>query len=303
MPLGVGVVTFLAFVFVQLSYIVHDVGHRQVFNDSRRTTLSGLFFSNLLLGASQQWWVGKHNRHHGNPNQLGLDPDIDVPVIAFTQEQALGKHGLARFIVTHQAFFFFPLTSLLALSPRNLSIRYVLQKRDRAALVEAVLMLVHFALYLGVLFYQLGPALAIQFIIVHQMFTGLYMATVFAPNHKGMPVLDDNTPLDFLRRQVLTARNVKAHPLTDFWYGGLNYQIEHHLFPGMPRNNLREAQKIVRAFCDTHSISYHETSVFQSYREILQYLHEVSAPLRHGNYIDPQAEQGVIFSKSEGGVP
>ncbi|MDP8950858.1 MAG: fatty acid desaturase, partial [Actinomycetota bacterium] len=85
---------------------------------------------------------------------------------------------------------------------------------------------------------------------------------------------------DFLRRQVLTSRNVTAHPLTDFWYGGLNYQIEHHLFPSMPRNKLREAQSIVKAFCREHAIAYHETSVLRSYREILQHLHEVGAPLR-----------------------
>ncbi|MCH7800907.1 MAG: fatty acid desaturase, partial [Chloroflexi bacterium] len=86
--------------------------------------------------------------------------------------------------------------------------------------------------------------------------------------------------MDFLRRQVLTARNVKGHPITDLWYGGLNYQIEHHLFPNMPRNNLKEAQKIIRVFCEEHSISYHETGVVQSVKEILQYLHQESAPLR-----------------------
>jgi fatty acid desaturase len=97
-----------------------------------------------------------------------------------------------------------------------------------------------------------------------------------------MPILERDSQLDFLRRQVLTSRNVLAHPITDFWYGGLNYQIEHHLFPRLPRNKLREAQPIVKDFCRDHSIAYHETSVLQSYREILQHLHEVGAPLRAG---------------------
>ena len=95
-----------------------------------------------------------------------------------------------------------------------------------------------------------------------------------------MPLLERDSKVDFLRRQVLTSRNVRAHPITDFWYGGLNYQIEHHLFPRMPRNKLREAQPIIRGFCQDHSIVYHETSVIQSYREILQHLQEVGAPLR-----------------------
>ena len=95
-----------------------------------------------------------------------------------------------------------------------------------------------------------------------------------------MPLLERDSQVDFLRRQVLTSRNVVAHPITDFWYGGLNYQIEHHLFPRLPRNKLREAQPIIRGFCRDHSIAYHETSVLQSYKEILQHLHEVGAPLR-----------------------
>jgi fatty acid desaturase len=103
---------------------------------------------------------------------------------------------------------------------------------------------------------------------------------VFAPNHKGMEILDSESRLDFVRRQVLTSRDVTAGPLTDFWYGGLNYQIEHHLFPSMPRNKLKEAQVIVRAFCEERGIPYRETGAMQSNREILQYLHQVSAPLR-----------------------
>jgi fatty acid desaturase len=121
---------------------------------------------------------------------------------------------------------------------------------------------------------------ALLFIVVHQALFGLYMGLVFAPNHKGMQLLDDESQLDFVRRQVLTSRDVKGHAVTDFLYGGLNYQIEHHLFPSMPRNKLKEAQTIVRAFCEARSIPYRETGALQSNREILQYLHRVSAPLR-----------------------
>jgi fatty acid desaturase len=98
-----------------------------------------------------------------------------------------------------------------------------------------------------------------------------------------MPILEQDSEVGFLHRQVLTSRNVLAHPITDFWYGGLNYQIEHHLFPRLPRNKLREVQPIIKGFCRQHDISYHETSVLQSYREILQHLHEVGAPLRKGS--------------------
>ena len=68
--------------------------------------------------------------------------------------------------------------------------------------------------------------------------------------------------------------------MTDFWFGGLNYQLEHHLFPSLARNQLKAAQATVRAFCQARAIPYHETSVWQAYRGILRHLHRVSAPLR-----------------------
>jgi fatty acid desaturase len=119
--------------------------------------------------------------------------------------------------------------------------------------------------------------------------SGLYMASVFAPNHKGMLVVDRTSTLDFLRSQVLTARNITAHPVTDFWYGGLNYQIEHHLFPTVPRTKLRHLQGIIKAFCMEQGIPYYETSIFNSYREILHYLHAISAPLRTPSVPRPDA--------------
>jgi fatty acid desaturase len=95
-----------------------------------------------------------------------------------------------------------------------------------------------------------------------------------------MPILEPEDELDFFRRQVITARNVYSNAFYDFWYGGLNYQIEHHLFPNLPRNKLREAQQIVRAFCAEHGVAYYETGMLRSYREVLVALHTSSAPLR-----------------------
>jgi hypothetical protein len=80
----------------------------------------------------------------------------------------------------------------------------------------------------------LSPLQALVFVVVHQGLFGLYLGCSFAPNHKGMPTLSDADQLDFLRRQVPTSRNVAGSRLVDWGLGGLNYQIEHHLFPNMP---------------------------------------------------------------------
>lgn len=274
--------SYLAFVFVQISLLAHDCGHRQFsFRASWKNDWSSLILGNLLLGVSRQWWIDKHNEHHGHPNQLDVDPDIDIPLLAFDEEQALDKQGISHFVVKYQAVLIFPLSLLQALSMHRSSIEFLLSgKKVKSPLTEALVMLVHFVLYFGLLFSVLAPLQAVLFVAVHRGLYGLYMTSIFAPNHKAMPLLEQDSQVDFLHRQVLTSRNVVAHPITDFWYGGLNYQIEHHLFLRLPRNKLREAQPIIRNFCKAHSITYHETSVLQSYREILQHLHHVGAPLR-----------------------
>ena len=122
--------------------------------------------------------------------------------------------------------------------------------------------------------------MAIAFMLVHQGVFGLYNSSVFATNHKGMPIITEESRSDFFREQVMTSRNVSGHPVTDFWYGGLNYQIEHHLFPTMPRCNLRRAQPIIEAFCREKGVGYHTTSLFASYREGFASLHRATASLR-----------------------
>ncbi|MBA3425746.1 MAG: acyl-CoA desaturase [Rubrobacter sp.] len=272
---------YLAFVFGQISLVAHDWGHRQFsFRSSWKNDLVTLIVGNLLLGVSREWWVDKHNEHHGNPNHTDMDPDVDIPLMAFDEEQALEKRGLARFVVKYQAGLIFPLSLLQALSMHRSSIEFLVGKKAKNTWTESLLIGAHFALYFGVLFTMLEPLVAVLFVAVHRGLFGAYMVSIFAPNHKAMPMLDKDSRMDFLHRQVLTSRNVLAHPVTDFWYGGLNYQIEHHLFPRMPRNKLRSAQSIVKDFCRDHAIGYHETSVLGSYREILQHLHEVGAPLR-----------------------
>ena len=271
---------FLAMVFTNLGFMGHDSGHRQIFKSAKRNdwVLLGVGF---LTGMTPSWWQDKHNTHHRAPNQLEIDGDIEVSLFAFTEEQALAMRGIGRLTVRYQAFLFYPLLALTALSLLFGGIAYQIRKeRMRYPIMEPVLVAAGLAAYLALIFAFLGPWQGALFIAVHRALGGIYMGSVFAPNHKGMPILDKETKLDYLHRQTLTARNVKGNPLADFWYGGLNYQIEHHLFPNMPRNNLKKAQVIVRSFCQERGIPYHETGVWHSNKEILGFLHEVSSPLR-----------------------
>jgi fatty acid desaturase len=121
---------------------------------------------------------------------------------------------------------------------------------------------------------------AVAFIAIQQGLFGLYLGISFAPNHKGMPILDAADQSGFLRRQVLTSRNVKGSWLTDLALGGLNYQIEHHLFPSMPRANLRRAQPIVRDYCRQLALPYCEASFIGSYAQVLWHLDSVGRNAR-----------------------
>jgi fatty acid desaturase len=272
---------YMAFVFGQIGFIAHDTGHRQGFNTVKQNDFFGLIHGNLLIGMSYGWWMDKHNQHHAQPNREDTDPDIAIPVIAFSEKAALEKRGIPRFIVKYQKFFFLPLLLFEAYSLHVGSIIFFVKKKNwKYRNIEMLLFAIHLVGFLTLIFSAIGLWKGIVFLLVQQALFGLYMASVFAPNHKGMLVVGKDEAMDFLRLQVLTARNVKAHPITDFWYGGLNYQVEHHLFPSMARNQLREAQAIIRKFCEDRQISYYETSIVNSYVEILDYLHIVSAPLR-----------------------
>lgn len=268
---------FLAFVFCQLSYVVHDAGHGQIFRTSQRNHALGTLVSNLVLGMSYAYWRGSHNKHHASPNQVDLDPDIDVSLMAFTEEQALAKTGVSRLITKYQAYLFIPMLFFDPFRRRKESIQFLWREKCK---VEVVLLGIHYALVGAFLFLALEPSKALLFLFVQQASYGVFVASVFAPNHKGMPILPKDIQMDPLRRQVITTRNVRAHPFTDFWSGALNYQVEHHLFPNMPRNKLKESQSIVRAFCESRGIPYTETSALASYRQTLNYLHHVGAPLR-----------------------
>jgi fatty acid desaturase len=271
---------FLAFAFTQIAFLGHDAGHRQIFGTRRANGLLGLVLGNLLIGVSYTWWVGKHNRHHSNPNHTDLDPDVTIGVLAFTAAQASDKRGLVRAVVRFQAYLFFPLLLLEAGHLHAASIKAVLGGRERLDRVEALLLLVHAGAYFAALLLVLSPLRAAAFLLVQQGLFGLYLGCCFAPNHKGMPMLEEGKEPDYLRRQVLTSRNVRGSRVVDFLMGGLNYQIEHHLFPSMPRPNLCRAQPLVRAFCAERGVSYSESSVFGSYGEALRHLHKAGVPLR-----------------------
>jgi len=270
---------FLAIAFVQVGYLLHDGGHRQIFAQPRHNDMV-MLAAGLLLGASRSWWFDIHNQHHAHPNDLDLDPNTALPILAFSEEQALGKTGVLRFLVRYQAFYFLPLLSLEGLGIRVSSILHIAGGRARYPVAESVGMAVHAVLLGAILLLAMPWWQAGLFLLANQLIAGFYLGAIFAPNHKGTLVPTSDDGLGFLEHQVLSSRNIFPSPAIDFLYGGLNYQIEHHLYPTIPRNNLPRTRQIVRQFCEERGLAYQETGMIASYVEVLGYFHRMSRPLR-----------------------
>ena len=277
------VAAFLAIIFSQVGFLGHDAGHRQVFHTRRGNDLLGLVCANLLIGLSYSWWIDKHNRHHANPNHEDHDPDISPSAVAFTPRQADGRRSaFGRALARHQAALFFPMLLLEGIALHVASVRALItHPPDRRRLVESLLLLAHTGGLIAAVCLVLPPLQAVAFIAVQQGLFGIYLGSTFAPNHKGMALLGDQDELDFLRRQVLTSRNITGSRFLDLAMGGLNHQIEHHLFPSMPSITLRRARPLVRDFCLRHDVSYLESTLTGSYGHVLRYLHDIGARTRH----------------------
>lgn len=271
----------VAVVFAQFAFLGHDAAHRQIFRTGRANEWAGLVHGTLFGGLSYGWWQGKHTKHHGNPNKHGKDPDIESRVVAFTPYARDERGWLARYLADRQGYFFVPLLLLEGVSLHVHSVMRMFGRRPmKYRWWEVAFLAVRLGGYVTALFLVMSPGKAAVFLSVQLAAYGLYMGGAFSPNHTGMPIVPANVKIDFLRRQVLMSRNVTGGWLIHFMLGGLNYQIEHHLFPNMPRPNLRRVQPMVRDVCAENRIPYTEKRLFASYRIVLRYLNDVGLRAR-----------------------
>lgn len=271
----------LGAILSQFGFLSHDAAHRQVFDGSRANEWAARLVSTLVIGLSYGWWMHKHNRHHRSPNQEDRDPDIAPGGLAFTARSVAERPPWLRPITKRQGYLFFPMLLLEGPNLHAAGIRTLVQRPDLPhRWLEGGLIALRFAGYLTLVSVAMSPAKAAGFVAVQLAVFGFLLGAAFAPNHKGMPIVPPELKLDFLRRQVLMSRNIRGGRLVDVAMGGLNYQIEHHLFPSMPRDNLRRARLVVRAFCVERGITYTETSLISSYGIVVRYLNEVGLGAR-----------------------
>jgi fatty acid desaturase len=270
----------LGVIFTQIAFLGHEASHRQIFESGQANDRLGRVLA-AFVGISYGWWMNKHSRHHANPNKIGKDPDIESGAISFVDESAATRSGVRAWITRRQGYLFFP---LLPLEGLNLHVQAIRRLSTPARLegrwIELGMLTARFMIYFGLIFWLLPFGMAWAFIGVQIAVFGFYMGATFAPNHKGMPIIPADVKLDFLNKQVRTSRNIAGGWWATILMGGLNYQIEHHLFPSMPRPHLRAARALVREHCRSNDVPYVETTLVSSYRSVIGYLNRVGLAAR-----------------------
>ena len=262
-------------IFTQIAFVAHEAAHRQVLTTGPANfRLARILVG--LVGMSYSWWDNKHTKHHGNPNQVGKDPDIEVDTVSFLEEDAAKSRGLIRLITRKQGWLFFPLLTLEGINLHFLGLKYLLTKKNvKGRWIELSIITVRMAVVIVPVFLMLPLGMAFAFTFVQLAVFGVYMGASFAPNHKGMPIIEPGARLDFFTKQVRTSRNISGGWWVTTFMGGLNYQVEHHLFPSMPRPYLAKAREVVREYCIANNVPYTETNLIRSYAIVIEYLNRV----------------------------
>ncbi len=276
------VAPLLAFSIVQVALLGHDAGHLEVFRSTRRNWALGLLCWSTVAGVGFWYWNDRHNRHHGHTNDPDSDPDLQGGgLLAFTEEEAAARHGWKRAALRFQGVLIVFAACTLAFVFRVESAIFAWRNlRGGRRAVELALLGANLCAWV-LLVAGLGWT-GVAILVSSQVIASLYLAALIAPNHKGMPVWAKEADISFLERQVLGSRNVTSHPVWDFVFGGLNYQIEHHLFPNMPRVNFRSARAIIKPYVEARGLDYLEVSPLASYRMIYDSYRELKQTLAKG---------------------
>ena len=255
---------FITIIYTRSVFVSHDVLHTQYFKNKRLSKKLSYPFSALILSNSSSWWDLKHNiKHHTYCNIVEKDEDIRALDGAFTHN----LKGNSPFLKKHKhtvfwgaMFFMFP--AFIAQS-----YNFVIKRKLWG---ELALMLLHWPLVWGTLIYQIGGLNTLYAALTLNFIVSPWLAFGFITNHLGCETFSEEEAKDFswIELQMRGSRSLKGGKIIHWFYGGLNTQIEHHLFPKAPRFNLLKVQEMTKKFAEKYNIPYFETTPIMAYVQI-----------------------------------
>jgi fatty acid desaturase len=241
-----------------IAMVGHEGSHRSFSASPLRNEIIAYLAFPMFSGLSLSYWHNKHDRlHHGHPNVDNVDTDI-MPFPFSSSRAGHARCGRKErwFQRNLQKYLFWPMSTLMAVGMRRSSILHLLRTktRDRAWWFEAFCTSVHYIAWLVVPSIVFGPIAAFGVYTGVWALVGVCLALVFAPAHMGMPVTNGQNR-DWLH-QIETTRNLELPRVVSPFFIGLDYQVEHHLFPKIPHASLPKAAKITAEWCARHGLPY-----------------------------------------------
>jgi fatty acid desaturase len=242
-----------------IAMLGHEGSHRSFSPSPARNALLTYIAFPLFSGLSALYWHNKHDRlHHGHPNVEGIDPDIRPFPFASSRGDHERSGRKTRWFQRHfQRYLFWPMSTLMSVGMRRSSLIFIAQyanKRDRKWRLDAACLVGHYVGWVVVPSLLWGPLVGIGLYLVIWGLVGVCLALVFAPAHMGLPIVTEQHN-DWIH-QLETTRNLELPRVVSFFFIGLDYQVEHHLFPKIPHQNLPKAARITADWCRRHGIVY-----------------------------------------------
>jgi fatty acid desaturase len=268
----------IALLLAQFAFIGHDAGHGAVGRRPAVNRALGQISMTLVTGLAFDEWIGRHRAHHRFCQHEARDPDMMVDLmVSLTEKSKRQKGAVGRFMTRHQAIHIWLLSLLFGHSQRHLSQAAVLGNPRRYPLDFAML-LPHVALWFAVpcLLFDVPFPTALLAYIVPLTLLGPLLAAIFWVNHVGMPLIAKVEDFSFFEHQYITSRTITNSPRWDWLFGGLNFQIEHHLFPQVPSHRLPAVQAIVREHFAHNGIAYHGVSWWAAVKSIARHLRRIA---------------------------
>ena len=268
----------LALLLAQFAFIGHDAGHGSIVRSPTVNHAFGQVAMTLVTGLAFDEWIARHRAHHQFCQDETRDPDMaDTVVASLTTESSRRKGALGRFMTRHQATHIWLFSLLFGHSQRHFSQATVFGDPRRYRL-DAAMLVLHFALWFGVPCGLLDvPLLAVLLAyVIPATLLGPYLAAIFWVNHVGMPLVRKVESFSFFEHQVVTSRTIINPPAWDWLFGGLNFQIEHHLFPQVPSCRLLALQAIVCEHFARQHIAYNGVPWREAIRLIAAHLRHVA---------------------------